>query len=104
MKVSSKYCYGLTPDGVIFVLFTYNSFLSKVCMYVHCTRYNTMYRLCFLSDALAAQGAVQCGECARILRPVRTTQAHSEKIVTADKNIATFSASKQDSQPYMFLT
>ena len=63
-----------------------------------------MYRLCFLSDALAAQGAVQCGECARILRPVRTTQAHSEKIVTADKNIATFSASKQDSQPYLFLT
>ena len=63
-----------------------------------------MYQLCFLSDALAAQGAVQCGECARILRPVRTTQAHSEKLVTADKNIATFSASKQDSQPYMFLT
>ena len=74
--------------------------------YVYCTRFNSMYRavLSIWRFGGTRCSAVVWGECARILLPVCTAQAHSEKKVTADKNIATFSASKQDSQPYLFLT
>ena len=69
--------------------------------YVHCTRYNTMYRLCFLSDA--SFGGTRC-TAVRWMRAHFTPGAHYpsalRKIVTADNNIATFSASK----PYLFLT
>ena len=80
-----KYCYVLTRDGVIFVLFTYNSF-PGIILCTGCAFYLMLW-----------WRKVQCSAVsARAFYP----RCALRKIVTADNNIATFSASK----PYLFLT